>query len=149
MKKNYQNKPFVIKKEVILDYKVKDIWDIVVDKEHYEWRKDVKKIEIFHNGNKWIEYYDKKSKWYTNFTLQAKNEYQVYSYKMESKNFCGNWSWQFIVAGKNKTKVIFAEVKFFENMLKKFTIKLFCNGEKIQEEYINNLLTILKTKHSE
>jgi len=68
---------------------------------------------------------------------------------MENKNLCGNWSWQFIVAGENKTKVIFAEVKFFENMLKKFTIKLFCNGEKIQEEYINNLLTILKTKHSE
>jgi len=78
VKKNYQNKPFVIKKEVILDYNVKDIYDIVVDKEHYEWRKDVKKIEIFHNGKKWIEYYDKKSKRYTNFTLLAKNEYQIY-----------------------------------------------------------------------
>jgi hypothetical protein len=70
-----QDKSLVSKKEFILKYNIKDIWDIVIDNENYEWRTGVKKIKIMENGNKWIEYYDKKLKYFTKFTLLGKKEY--------------------------------------------------------------------------
>jgi hypothetical protein len=84
------NKPLVAEKEIILEYNVKTIWDIVVNNNDYSWRTDIRKIELLENGI-WIEYYDKDGKYFTKFTLKQKEEYTLYSFDMENRNYYGKW----------------------------------------------------------
>jgi uncharacterized SAM-binding protein YcdF (DUF218 family) len=51
------NKPLISEEEIILEYNVKTIWDIVVNNSDYGWRSAIKKIELLDNES-WIEYYD-------------------------------------------------------------------------------------------
>jgi hypothetical protein len=83
-------KPLVAKKEIVLKYNVKNIWDIVVNNNDYKWRTDIKEIEMFENGKDRIEYYDMNRKYFTKFILREKEEYKLYSFDMENKNFYGN-----------------------------------------------------------
>jgi hypothetical protein len=36
----------IIKKECILHYSIKNIWDIIVNNNDYKWRNDIRKIKI-------------------------------------------------------------------------------------------------------
>jgi hypothetical protein len=141
---NIQNKALVSKNESIIKYNVKDVWDIVVDNENYEWRADIKKIKIMENGNKWIEYYDKKLKYFTEFTLLGKKEYKIYSFKMENKNFYGNWYGEFNEMNQNETRISFIEVIYIKKKIINILAKLFWNIKKKQEKYIKGLINELK-----
>ena len=44
------SKPLIAEKEIILEYNVKIIWDIIVNNSDYKWRSDIKNIEILENG---------------------------------------------------------------------------------------------------
>jgi hypothetical protein len=102
-------KPLIAKKEVILKYNIKIIWDIVVNNGDYKWRSGISRIETLENGRDWIEYYDVKEKYFTKFVLKQKKECTLYSFGMDNKNFYGNWIGEFIEINHNETKCIFTE----------------------------------------
>jgi hypothetical protein len=132
-------KPLIAEKEVILKYNVKIIWDIVVNNNDYKWRTDIKRIKILENGKDWIEYYDTKGKYFTKVILKEKEEYKLYSFEMDNKNFYGNWTGKFIEINDNETKCVFTETLFIRNRIMNILAKLFWNIEKIQEQYFNDL----------
>ena len=43
-------KPLIAEKEIILEYNVKIIWDIILNNSDYKWRSDIKKYQ---NSGKW------------------------------------------------------------------------------------------------
>ena len=133
------NKPIISEKEVILKYNVKNIWDIVVNNDDYKWRTGIKELEILENGKDWIEYYDVNRKRYTKFILREKEEYRLYSFDMENKNFYGNWIGKFIEIKNNETKCIFRETIYVKNKIMNILAKMFWNLEKIQEQYFEDL----------
>jgi hypothetical protein len=129
----------IAKKEVILKYNTRIIWDIVVNNSDYKWRTGISRIETLENGNAWIEYYDMNKKYFTKFTLRKKEEYKLYSFDMENKNFYGNWVGEFIEMNDNETKCIFTETIYVKNKIMNILAKMFWNLEKIQEQYFKDL----------
>jgi hypothetical protein len=139
-------RPLIAEKEVILKYNVKIIWDIVINNNDYKWRTDIKKIKILENGKDWIEYYDVKEKYFTKFILKEKEEYKLYSFEMDNKNFCGNWVGKFIEIDDNETKCVFTEILFIKNRIMNILAKLFWNIEKTQGQYFKDLENKLLAK---
>jgi hypothetical protein len=137
------NKPLVSEKEIVLQYNIKTIWDIVVNNNDYDWRSDIKKIEIIDNGN-WIEFYDIGGKYFTKFTLKEKEEYLLYSFDMENKNYYGTWVGKFVEINKQETKLKFTETIYIRNKVMNIFVKLFWNLGKIQERYFDDLIKKLK-----
>jgi hypothetical protein len=131
-------KPLISEKEIILNYSAKIIWEIVVNNNDYEWRTGVKNIEIIDNNN-WIEYYDEKGKSFTKFTLEYKEEFALYGFRMENRNFFGNWIGKFIEINENTTKCIFEETIYIKNPIIGVIAKLFWNLEKLQIQYFEDL----------
>jgi hypothetical protein len=132
-------KPLIAEKEIVLKHNVKTIWDIVVNNDDYKWRTDIKKIEKLENGKDWIEYYDTNKNFFTKFILKDKEEYKLYSFDMENKNFHGNWIGEFVEINDNETKCIFTEKIYVKNKIMNILAKLFWNINKIQEKYFNDL----------
>ncbi|WP_010253888.1 hypothetical protein [Treponema primitia] len=132
-------KPLVAKKEIILKYNVKIIWNIVLNNNDYKWRTDIKEIKILENGKDWIEYYDMNRKYFTRFILREKEEYNLYSFDMENKNFYGNWVGKFFEINNNETKCIFIETIYIKNRIMNIVAKIFLTFEKIQEQYFKDL----------
>jgi hypothetical protein len=137
------NKPLVSEKEKIFDYNVINIWNIVINNSDYKWRTGIKQIKLLENDN-WIEYYSDKEQNFTKFTLVKKDEYTLYSFKMENKRFHGNWSGKFININDKQTKCIFKETIYIRNPIIKILAKIFWNLEKIQEQYFTDLEKKLK-----
>jgi hypothetical protein len=137
-------KPLVSQKEITLKYNIKNIWNVVVDNNDYEWRTDIKKLEMLDNGNSWIEYYDDGGKYFSKFTITGKDEYKKYSFDMDNKNYYGNWTGEFIEINQDETKCIFTETIYVKNKIMNLLAKLFWNLEKIQEQYFNDLKTKLE-----
>jgi hypothetical protein len=102
-------KPLIAEKEIILKYNIKTIWDIIVNNNDYKWHTGIYKIEMMENGKDWVEYYDANGKYFTKFVLSYKEEYTLYSFDMDNKNFYGNWVGKFIEINNNETKCIFTE----------------------------------------
>jgi len=134
----------VAEKEIILKYNLKKIWDIIVNNNDYKWRTGIKKIEILENGKDWKEYYDVKEKFFTKFTLREKEEYTLYSFDMENKNFYGNWAGRFAEINENETKCIFSETIYVKNKILNIVAKFFWNIEKMQKQYFKDLEKKLK-----
>ena len=133
------NKPLIAEKEIVLKFNIKTIWNIVANNKDYKWRTDIKKLEILENGKDWIEYYDEKEKFLTGFKLKTKEEYALYSFDMENKNFYGNWTGKFIEINENETKCIFTEKIYVKNKIMNLLAQFFWNIEKIQEQYFKDL----------
>ena len=142
------SKPLIAEKEIILEYNVKIIWDIIVNNSDYKWRSDIKNIEISKNGNDWIEYYDDNNKFFTKFTLKDKEECTLYSFDMENKNFSGNWIGKFIKINNNETKCIFTENIYVKKKIMNLLAKIFWNIKKIQEQYLKDLEKKLNENNS-
>jgi hypothetical protein len=96
-------------------------------------------LEIIENGKGWIEYYDINKKYFIKFILREKEEYKLYSFDMENKNFYGNWVGEFIEINDKETKCIFRETIYIKNKITNILAKIFCNLEKIQEQYFKDL----------
>jgi hypothetical protein len=133
------NKPLISEKEIVLGYNVKTIWFIVVNNNDYDWRSGLKRIELLENG-KWMEYYDDSGKNFTLFSIKKKEEYTLYSFDIENKNFYGTWIGKFIEINENETKLIFTETIYMKNKIMNVLAKLFFNIGKIQEQYFNDLI---------
>jgi hypothetical protein len=138
------SKPLIAKKEVVLKFNVKVIWDIVVNNSDYKWRSDIKNVEILENRKDWIEYYDENRKFFTKFTLKNKEECTFYSFDMENKNFHGNWIGNFIKINNNETKCIFMENIYLKNSIMNLLAKIFWNINELQEKYFRDLENKLK-----
>lgn len=137
--------PFVARKEIVLNYNIKMIWDVVVNNNDYAWRSDVKNVEIL-DDETWKEFYDEAGKYFTSFTLREKNEYTLYSFDMKNKNFYGSWVGEFIELNENETKLVFSETIFIKNRIMGVLAKLFWNLEKIQKQYFDDLIKALERK---
>ena len=132
------NKPLISKKEIILKHNIKSIWKTVVNNEDYKWRTGIKKLELLENGG-WLEFYGKSGKNFTKFSLKDKKEHSVYSFKMNNKNFEGEWEGKFIEIDENNTKCIFTETIYMKNGIMNVLAKLFFNLDKIQKQYFIDL----------
>ena len=132
------NKPLISEKEIILEYNIRKIWNVIVNNSDYSWRSGIKKIEITGNG-KWTEYYDENRKSFTLFTLKEKIEYTLYSFYMENKYFSGTWIGKFIEINENQTKLIFTETIYVKNKIINVLAGKFWKLGKIQEKYFIDL----------
>jgi hypothetical protein len=103
---------------------------------------------ILENGKDWIEYYDLEGKYFTKFILEEKQEYSKYSFKMENRNFTGNWVGEFIEIEDKETKCIFTETINMKNKIMKIVARIFWNINKIQGKYINDLVKKLEEEEN-
>jgi hypothetical protein len=139
-------KPLIAKKEIVLAYNVKDIWNIVTNNENYSWRSDIANVKI-ESEKVWLEYYDEAGKYYTRFALAEKTEYTKYAFAMDNKNYYGNWIGEFEEISPTETKCIFTEEIYIKNKLMNFLAKFFWNLEKIQNQYFADLEAELKREN--
>jgi len=130
------NKPLISEKEIVLDYNVRKIWNIVVNNEDYSWRSGIKTLEVIEDG-RWKEFYDENN--FTVFTLRDKIEYTLYSFDMENRNFWGTWTGKFVEINESQTRLIFTETISMKNKIMNVLARLFWNLEAMQEQYFNDL----------
>jgi hypothetical protein len=132
-------KPLIAKKEIVLPFNVKDIWNIVGDNKNYSWRSDISRVEIVEDEKIWIEYYDADKKYFSTFTLTEKVADKKYAFDMDNKNYYGKWIGEFEEINQHETKCMFTEEIYIKNKLMNFLAKYFWNLEKIQNQYFADL----------
>lgn len=116
---------------------VKTVWNVVTNNVDYKWRSDIMKIEVYPDGNHWLEYYNEKT--YTKFTLVEKVENNKYVFDLENKMFIGHWTGYFSPTETGGTKVIFTENILIKNPIIRMMSHLFWDLEKIQKTYLADL----------
>lgn len=131
------SKPRVAEITVYFQADIKTVWNVVTNNEDYEWRSDVKKIEISEDGKQWREYHTDKI--YTKFILVEKTAYSRYIFNMENSKFTGHWTGFFYSTESGGTKVIFTENIFIKNPLVRIISYIFWDLKKIQRTYVRDL----------
>ncbi|MDD3049097.1 MAG: SRPBCC family protein [Bacilli bacterium] len=119
--------------KVIIPCEIEKVWNFVTSLENYQWRSDLKQIEVI-NDSQFIEY--TKEGYATNFTVTKKEAYKCWQFDMENDNMKGHWTGLFIQKG-NQTEIVFTE----EVMAKKVIMKPFIKAylKKQQAIYIADL----------
>ena len=116
---------------------VQRVWDIVTSLENYEWRSDLREIEVL-NERQFVEY--TKDGYATTFTITATDPYKRWEFDMENSNMKGHWIGVFTQKGD------LTEIDFTENVTaKKFFMKPFVKGylKKQQAKYVADLRAAL------
>lgn len=116
---------------------VQRVWDIVTSLENYEWRSDLREIEVL-NERQFVEY--TKDGYATTFTITATDPYKRWEFDMENSNMKGHWIGVFTQKGD------LTEIDFAENVTaKKFFMKPFVKGylKKQQAKYVADLRAAL------
>lgn len=116
---------------------IKSVWNVVTNNNDYKWRSDLDKIEVFNDGNEFIEYTNGRHA--TKFIITKKNEYSEYEFNMENKMFTGFWTGHFSKTENGGTKIIFKENIFIKNPIIKILSYFFMDLKKIQNTYISDL----------
>ena len=127
------------KSEITATFKtdIKIVWDVVTNNNDYKWRSDIERIDIFDNGNTFIEYSPNGIS--TKFTITKKNLYNRYEFNLENKNFTGSWIGNFSEIEKGGTKIIFTENIFIRNPVIRVLSYLFMDLKKMQNTYVSDL----------
>ena len=118
---------------------VQRVWDIVTSLENYEWRSDLREIEVL-NERQFVEY--TKDGYATTFTITATDPYKRWEFDMENSNMKGHWIGVFTQKGD------LTEIDFTENVTaKKFFMKPFVKGylKKQQAKYVADLRAALSS----
>ena len=116
---------------------VQRVWDIVTSLENYEWRSDLREIEVL-NEKQFVEY--TKEGYATTFTITATDPYKRWEFDMENSNMKGHWIGVFTKKGA------MTEIDFTESVTaKKFFMKPFVKGylKKQQGKYVADLRAAL------
>lgn len=116
---------------------IKSVWDVVTNNSDYNWRSDIKRIEVLNDGKEFIEYTHNGNA--TKFTITKKNEYSEYKFNIENKMFTGSWSGYFSETEAGGTKIIFKESIFIKNPIIKVLSYILMDLKKIQNTYILDL----------
>lgn len=114
-----------------------DLWDIVTNNEDFSWRSDLAKIEIEKDGLEFTEY--TKDGFSTHFIITEKTPLERYAFKMENKNFTGDWIGLFRPAPQGGTELVFTEQLQFNSRLFEVMSHIFLNLKKIQQTYMDDL----------
>lgn len=116
---------------------IKSVWNVVTNNNDYEWRSDIKNIEILNDGKEFIEYTHSGNA--TKFIITKKDNYREYEFDMENKMFNGFWSGHFLEIGTGGTEIIFKETIFIKNPITKFFSYFLMDLKKMQNTYISDL----------
>lgn len=113
--------------------KLQDVWDVVTSLENYQWRSDIKKVEVV-TEKQFIE--TTKDGYKTTFNITRTEPYARWEFDMENENIQGHWTGLFCEKGE-VTEIDFTEVV----TAKKLIMKPFVKGylKKQQERYISDL----------
>ena len=125
----------VSKIEKELPYNIQEIWNVVTNNNDYTWRRGIEKIEQI-SENTFIEYGEN---YQIKFEVVTFNEPILYEFNMKSNIYNGVWRGDFIGISGEKTKMVFTEKIYFNNIFLKLLSYLMLNLERIQEEYFEDL----------
>lgn len=115
---------------------IEKVWGIVTDNEHYEWRKDLSRIEIVDEKN-FIEYTT--ADYPTTFTIIEKTPMKKYTFDMKNSNTSGHWSGLFSELPDGGCRVVFTEEIEVKNIFMNILCYLLKPYKKMQERYIYDL----------
>ena len=93
-----------------IDAPIALVYSIVTDNSNFQWREEVKDIELLEEG--FIEYY--KAGGHTLFSNIRKIENEYYAFTMQHKLFIGEWEGKF-ESYKGGTKICFQEKIHIKN----------------------------------
>lgn len=114
------------------------VWDTVTSLENYQWRSDLRRIEVV-NEKQFIEY--TKDGYATTFTITVTEPYERWEFDMENSNMEGHWTGVFKGRGGQ------TEIEFTEDVTaKKLIMKPFVKGylKKQQKQYVSDLRKALE-----
>ena len=117
-----------------IDAPIALVYSIVTDNSNFQWREEVKDIELLEEG--FIEYY--KGGGHTFFKNIQKKENEYYAFTMQHKLFYGEWEGKFELYNGG-TKVCFQEKIHIKNFFLRLIAPLFWNLKRIQQNYITAL----------
>lgn len=137
------SRPRIAEKTVVFSSDIKKVWETVTNNLDYDWRTDIKSIEIL-DDNQWLEHYDNGR--FTKFILKKKVTYSEYVFEMENQMFTGVWIGYFSELDSGETKAILTEKIFIKNPIIRIISYLFWDLKKIQEVYIRDLKNKLGEK---
>ena len=113
--------------------KVEKVWDVVTNNEDYQWRSDVKCLEII-NDEEFIEHTE--SDFETHFIITKKEYCKQYEFDLQNKNMKGHWTSTFEKTPQGCV-VVFTEVVEVRNMVMKLMAKPYL--KKQQRKYRDDL----------
>lgn len=137
------SKPRIAEKTAVFSSDIKKVWETVTNNMDYDWRTDIKSIEIL-DDNQWLEHYDNGR--FTKFILKKKIAYEEYVFEMENQMFTGVWTGYFSALDSGGTKAILTEKIFIKNPIIRIISYLSWDLKKIQEVYIRDLKNKLGEK---
>jgi len=114
-----------------IDAPIALVYSIVTDNRNFQWREEVKNIELLENG--FIEYY--KAGGHTLFNNIRKIENEYYAFTMQHRLFFGEWEGRF-ESYKGGTKICFQEKIHIKNFFLRFIAPFFWNLKRVQQNYI-------------
>lgn len=114
-----------------IDAPITLVYSIVTDNSNFQWREEVKNIELLEDG--FIEYY--KAGGHTLFSNIRKIENEYYAFTMQHKLFIGEWEGKF-ESYKGGTKIYFQEKIHIKNFFLRLIAPLFWKLKRIQQNYI-------------
>ncbi|MBR0092579.1 MAG: SRPBCC family protein [Lachnospiraceae bacterium] len=120
-------------KKATIKAKLQDVWDVVTSLENYQWRSEIKEIEVI-SERQFAEI--TKDGYKTTFTVTRTEPCKCWEFDMENENIQGHWTGLFCEKG-DVTEIDFTEVV----TAKKLIMKPFVKGylKKQQERYISDL----------
>lgn len=119
---------------------IETLWRVITSTENYQWRSDLRSIEVI-NDHKFIEH--TKDGYSTIFTVTAKVPYQRWEFDMENENIKGHWMGVF-TSDNGITEIDFTEVVISKKILLNPLVKWYL--KKRQKTYIQDLKKALANK---
>ncbi|NBM56748.1 polyketide cyclase [Proteus sp. G2669] len=119
---------------------IEKLWQVITLTENYQWRSDLRSIEVI-NDHKFIEH--TKDGYSTIFTVTAKVPYQRWEFDMENENIKGHWMGVF-TSDNGITEIDFTEVVISKKIFLKPLVKWYL--KKRQKTYIQDLEKALANK---
>lgn len=126
----------------VLNYNIKDVWNIITHFNNYKWRSNISYVQSINNSNSFIEYY--KNGDINTFKILEKINYRYYKLKIINKKFVGIWECCLYPLKENRTQVVFLKTIYIKNPIKRFFAKHLWNIRKLQIQYIADMKNILE-----
>jgi hypothetical protein len=119
---------------------IETLWRVITSTENYQWRSDLRSIEVI-NDHKFIEH--TKDGYSTIFTVTAKVPYQRWEFDMENENIKGHWI-GVSTSDNGITEIDFTEVVISKKIFLKPLVKWYL--KKRQKPHIQDLEKALANK---
>ncbi len=121
-----------IKKE--FNCSIEKLWGVITDNTKYDWRSDLKKIEIIDDKH-FIEY--AKNNYPTYFTITLKDNLKEYRFDIENTNIKGEWIGVFKRLDNGHVLLNFTEKIETNNPIMKLLAKPYLKSQ--QKRYMHDL----------